>query len=376
MAASTDQTARTARRMKALLLSPVVVLVASAVRLLLISNDDTATATTLASSSGVVGTLLGTIVPLLPAFLPVVLIFLVIFRRWRLFLLAAVATALVAPASIASVPQGLGVAWHSAMGIWYGLLRVWPAQGGALAHLVQTVWTWLKLVPGSLSQFVTTFLKATIGVDVNFPKLGHQLLSVWNGWNASVKVVAFCVFAALIWAIYVPPWSRAAQFYLPPKKDQPPRLPRLKTFFTGVAILLVSLVRTLSGLLYAVGIAAVCGFSVLYVQAVYDVPFNSKSIAEIARRPWLPAEKIRLSTGERPLVGYTMSVGNGWQVVLLERSRTVRYLRATDVVERKICYVGELAAPTRPPLVPLNRDDQSSKEPAEDDLPKPCFGSS
>lgn len=373
MAASADQTARTARRVKALLLSPVVVLFASAVRLLLISNNDTATATTLASSSGIVGTLLGTIVPLLPAFLPAILIFLVIFRRWRLFLLAAAATALVAPASVSSVRQGLSMAWHSTINIWHGLLRVWPTQGSALGHLTHNIWTWLKLIPGFLLHLAQAFLTG-IGVDVDLRKLAHELLSVWNGWNSSIKVVVFCALVALAWAIYVPPWSRVAQFYLPPKKDEP-KISRLERFITNVAALVVSLVRTISGLLYAVGIAAVCGFSVLYVQAVYNVPFSEKGIAEIARRPWLPAEKIRLSTGAPPLVGYTMSVGNGWQVVLLERSRTVRYLRATDVVERNICYVGDLTAPTRPPLVPLNRDEQVNKEPVEDDLPRPCFGS-
>jgi hypothetical protein len=70
VASSSARTQVSSRRVKALLLSPIVVLFASAAGLLIISNYDTTTATTLAASSGVVGTLLGTIVPLLPLFLP------------------------------------------------------------------------------------------------------------------------------------------------------------------------------------------------------------------------------------------------------------------------------------------------------------------
>src|SRR4051794_1668012 len=52
--------------------SPLVLLFATGTRLLVISNYDTTTASTIASENGAVGTLLGTLIPLLPAFLPVV----------------------------------------------------------------------------------------------------------------------------------------------------------------------------------------------------------------------------------------------------------------------------------------------------------------
>jgi hypothetical protein len=86
------------RTIRALMVSPAVILFASATRLLLICNYDTTNATTMAASGGVTGTLLGTLVPLLPPYLPVIALSLAIFRRWSLFFLAALGTALVSPA--------------------------------------------------------------------------------------------------------------------------------------------------------------------------------------------------------------------------------------------------------------------------------------
>lgn len=71
-----SMTVRRSQAFKAAMLSPAVILFASATRLLFISNYDTTTATTIASAAGVVGTLLGTVVPLLPPYLPILTILL------------------------------------------------------------------------------------------------------------------------------------------------------------------------------------------------------------------------------------------------------------------------------------------------------------
>jgi hypothetical protein len=76
------------RGVKALLLSPIVVLFAAAIRLIIVGDYDTTTATTIATSSGATGTLLGTVVPLLPPYFPVIAVLLAVFRRWTLFALA------------------------------------------------------------------------------------------------------------------------------------------------------------------------------------------------------------------------------------------------------------------------------------------------
>ena len=133
----------TSRGLMALALSPIVVLLASGTRLIIIGNYDTTTATTMASSGSLGQTILGTVVPLLPTFLPASLVFLVIFRQWGLLIFAAAAAALLSPAYI-SIGQGwhraypqfrsaVDHAWH---GQWHDLwqdshLLVWCAALGA-----------------------------------------------------------------------------------------------------------------------------------------------------------------------------------------------------------------------------------------------------
>jgi hypothetical protein len=105
---------------------------------------------------------------------------------------------------------------------------------------------------------------------------------------------------------------------------------------------------------YGFLIAAVCGFSVLYLQRVYDVPLKSDIVFEILRRPWLPTEKITLSSG-KTLVGYTMSIGIGWHVFLDEQTRTIQYLHATDVTNRAVCHLNKETKPNKqaPPKTPF-----------------------
>jgi hypothetical protein len=110
----------------ALALSPLVVLLASGTRLIIISNYDTTTATTLAASGGLGETILGTVVPLLPPFLPAALVILAIFRQWVLLIFAAAATAVLSPA-YATVHGG----WDRA----YPLFRV------AVSHALHRQWS-------------------------------------------------------------------------------------------------------------------------------------------------------------------------------------------------------------------------------------------
>jgi hypothetical protein len=92
---------------------------------------------------------------------------------------------------------------------------------------------------------------------------------------------------------------------------------------------------------YVLIVAWVCALSLLFMQVVYNVPlprtaFDLPPIAsEILRRPWLPLEKISLSScGVR--LGYAISSKDGWFVVLNEPDRKITYIRASDVVDRTI----------------------------------------
>jgi hypothetical protein len=84
-----------------LLLSPVGLILISAGRLLIISNYSSTTATTIASSGGYVNTLLGSITPLVPLFIPYVALLLLLFRQFLLSAITFVFAAFIAPTSLA-----------------------------------------------------------------------------------------------------------------------------------------------------------------------------------------------------------------------------------------------------------------------------------
>ena len=89
------------RRSIALILSPVGLLLISVTRLLIVADYNTTTATAIASSGGYVNTLLGTVIPLVPVFLPYLAIVLLVFRRFILSALTFGATVLISPTRLA-----------------------------------------------------------------------------------------------------------------------------------------------------------------------------------------------------------------------------------------------------------------------------------
>lgn len=84
----------------ALLLSPVGLLLISATRLLIISNYNSVTAMAIASSQGYVNTLFGTIIPMVPIFMPYLACLLLFSNRVIAGMLAILATALISPSSM------------------------------------------------------------------------------------------------------------------------------------------------------------------------------------------------------------------------------------------------------------------------------------
>jgi hypothetical protein len=114
----------------ALVLSPVGVLIIAVTRLLIVSDYNPATASAIVTSTGYVNALLGTVIPLVPIFLPYVGLTLLFSRRFTLGVLALLVAALISPAIVGKA-GGLGLAerdwdqiwsWvHSSVGISVGL---------------------------------------------------------------------------------------------------------------------------------------------------------------------------------------------------------------------------------------------------------------
>jgi len=99
----------TTKKSLALILSPAGLLLISAARLIIVANFNTTTAVTIASTGGFVNTLLGTVIPLVPAFMPYLALLLLLFRRFLLSIMTFVFAAFISPTSI-SLVEGFGIA--------------------------------------------------------------------------------------------------------------------------------------------------------------------------------------------------------------------------------------------------------------------------
>lgn len=153
------------RRMKALLMSPLVVLIAAATRLIVISNGDTTVASSIARAGGVTGSLLGTVIPLLPPYLPLLVLIFVLYRRLVLAAVIAFAALLVSPAYgsasdgwnhvVTIVPRLSAQVWN---GEWKALLR--DATGVSVcvaAGVMLAVWGISEVRPRN-DRFLNLFL--------------------------------------------------------------------------------------------------------------------------------------------------------------------------------------------------------------------------
>jgi hypothetical protein len=246
---------------------------------------------------------------------------------------------------ITSVKEGLSVAADSGRGAWREIIAVLPGLQG-IVHIVWIILGWIVWALGYILVAFARFLRGP-GLELDnrgpWPALyewSHGLLPVWNHWPGMIRVAVICTLVTLLWALYAPPWSYILGSSLPRRE-----VSDSERFIDGLVRLIGAVPRILGIAIYSVCVAAACGFFVLYVQNAYQVSFDKKGISEIVRRPWLPAEEITLSSGDT-LVGYTLSSSVGWQVLLLEPTRTIRYLRAPEVTGRKVCHM------TKPPDSP------------------------
>lgn len=143
-----------ARRAIRVLATPVGLALISAVRLLIISNYNVTTAVTVAESGGYVNTFLGSLIPLVPVFMPYLALIFLAFRRFILCALTVVATVLISPvvrppvAALHEFDDYWISAFHwmslnivdaatIAFGIWVATLMIpWRYFRGSWLHLV------------------------------------------------------------------------------------------------------------------------------------------------------------------------------------------------------------------------------------------------
>jgi hypothetical protein len=232
----------------ALILSPVGLLIISATRLLIISDYNPVTASGIASSGGYVDTLLGTVIPLVPIFMPYLALILLFFNRVILGALAVAATALVSPMALSR---------------------------SAAAHLAENDW--------------------------------HQITHAFLPITIIMIIFAICTLVLILIELVGMGFN---------------------VFFKSIATI-------------------ACLVLIPAVAQLYPLPVSNSFYTVLVREPWLPAETITLSSGQK-FVGYTLSDDGTWITVLKDDTRTINYYLASEIIGRQICRIGQ-----NPPMQPL-----------------------
>jgi hypothetical protein len=371
----------------ALLRSSPVLLIASATRLLLVANNDPAVATKVASSSGITGTLLGTLIPLLPLYLPLIVVALIITRHPLLALVAIGAMILVTPAQVSltqwihgmrSGTDEIGQWWliHHGPG-WHDL---WPKLGRKLIIVVRDQWLlWvggtacliaIASAPERLRRTDDADLKKTIDERIKGFNEGWTDFIKVGGQKKSRKRKDFTSFDAF------------RRFYARQhENDDPPRkltekiideeFEKFKSsrtngdgpFLNKLRIALrkplldaelksqryLPLWRAFYGLRLGLFATLLVGL----VMQFYTIPITGIDPSQIARSMWLPAEKITVADQAQPTVGYVLSTSDSWFVVLTEQDRTIDYIKASAVVGRSVCSLNTSPLSGSTPLIKL-----------------------
>jgi hypothetical protein len=308
------------KRTITLLLSPVGLLLLSAGRLIIVSNYNTTTAITIASSNGYINTLLGTTIPLIPAFAPYLALLLLLFGRFFLSIIVFVFAAFITPTQI-TLAETLSLAradWNHLVSQFTGNQII------ALSlALLAVAFLWFKRT--SLDQAVGTvfaiivtlaLLSSTSSVQRGLP-LKLQLASTGEhqivAWFASNQLLLLVVLLVVVYGFL--------RYYA--------NFPSMLT--PTVAVL-----------------ASLALFP--YIYNIYPFPQQRSYYVGALQNLWLPAENIALKSGIS-YSGYVLSSDTGWFTVLLT-NKSIVYLHVDDVLRRTVCQPQSDIAPSQyPPLI-------------------------
>lgn len=345
------------RRWGTLLLSPLGVVLISAGRLLIISNYNATTATTVASSTGYVNTILGSIIPLVPIFIPYMALLLLLFRQFTLSALTFVFSAFIAPTSL-TLPISRPLAAEDTyqvidrinadrpitfiialviMIISYGYFRSWVE---ALATvLLLTVAVALLSAPVIKDLYLPSSLQSANSRErVIGTSFGHHANEALPSIEHYITIVAITGLVVISISIIIATYADAIVDFTS----------WLTRFVGDVITLVLHAIPDVTTLVIAV-VAGIAFFP--YIYNIYPVPHRTEYYAGILRSPWLPAEKLSLRSG-RNYYGYTLAADQDWFTVLLARTRTIVYIHTDDILRRSVCEtLSERKIPVEPPLI-------------------------
>lgn len=326
----------TTRRSIALILSPVGLLLISAGRLIIVANFNTTTAVTIASSGGFVNTLLGSVIPLVPVFMPYLALLLLLFRRFLLSIMTFIFAAFISPTSI-TLAEGFSLAkteWNRIAAV---VVNNRPVAIVIVLVILVVLWVYNRSFIEGLSTVVVMvagliLLIVIPNVHLSLPlrlasSNDHRLVVQassrvsWANGHSWLEILVVLFILAVIFIFLQAP-----------------------SMFTG-------LLRSSWLLTGVVAVIATIAFFP-YVHNIYPVPQNHIYYAEVTHDMWLPAERIELST-HLAYYGYVLSSDSDWLTVLLANSRVIAYLSADEVVRRSVCQPMMSTQPKQsPPLIP------------------------
>ena len=274
-----------------LLVSPIGLLVISATRLLVISNYSTTTAAAVASSGGYVNTILGTLIPLVPLFLPYLALLFLLFRKPALSLLTFIAAIFVSPTRLAPLTSLGSLTSLRVLGSYWNGFELFSTHHieqiviSALVLFIITLFAYNEKVnPGLTQETRIAILRAGKSIRESIRELS--------------KKTEFSEKELKNWAS----GGRAIDF-------------------TGIA-----------------SAALATAILLPYTSYVYPVPRLFVYYENLLRQPWIPPEHITLGSGGF-VVGYPLSISDGWATILVEQSRTIKYVPASDVQGRFVCQI-------------------------------------
>jgi hypothetical protein len=305
-----------------LILSPIGLVLISAARLIVVSDYNTTTAVTIASASGYFNTLLGSVIPLIPAFAPYVALILLLFKRFFLSIIAFIFTAFITPTPL-TLPQLLTAAkadWHQIAPLVSG---EWLITVAVVLTIIAILWYYSRSLAEAISIVAVAVVAMTLllirpGAQVSLVaqadegvQHGAQQLITWASSDLGLTAIAAVI---IIFAV--------VNYYTP----------------LGLVSTVVAIIATLA--------------LIPYVLNIYPFPHQRNYYVQALHEMWLPAQEIVLRSG-LAYSGYVLSSDASWFTVLLT-NKTIVYLPAAEVTKRSVCQPGASLAPPRyPPLLPL-----------------------
>jgi hypothetical protein len=323
----------TTRRSIALILSPVGLLFISTARLIIVSDYNTTTAVTIASSGGYINTLLGSVIPLIPIFIPYLALLLLLFRRFLLSALAFVFAAYITPSPI-SVTDAIALVRADGQQFIVQISNYRVAAIVLAVLVLLVIWGYQRSFAEGLIAVLAIALGLALLLAVPSRHLARPLrLASMNEYRLAAHLppglylngfhvwllISLILFVLILWSI-----------------GANTNLPLILAWLLSVVVAVVATVAFLP-----------------YVYDIYPIPRHSYYYATVAHTMWLPTEKLVLSSGKIDY-GYVLSSSSGWVTALSEPSRTIAYFPVADVVARSMCQPKteeQLRYPQYPPLI-------------------------